>query len=97
VQLEEYKTLKALCRAGKLFEVQQWIAEGKAIDPPPKGKTSLLWVAMETEFCSMMELMLKAGADPYYHGNALDDAAQSWKTDICELLINTRSFMISAS
>ena len=31
MQLEEYKTLKAFCRAGKLFEIQQWIAEGKPI------------------------------------------------------------------
>jgi hypothetical protein len=33
--LEEISPLADLCRAGKLFEVQDWIANGKPVNPPP--------------------------------------------------------------
>jgi len=31
---DEIRPLIELCRAGKLFDVQKWIAAGKPIDPP---------------------------------------------------------------
>jgi len=32
---EEIKPLIDLCKAGRLFDVQAWIADGKPINPPP--------------------------------------------------------------
>ena len=32
--VEESKTLLALCRAGKLYEIERWITSGKSICTP---------------------------------------------------------------
>src|ERR1700722_5914561 len=67
---EEIAPLVVLCRAGRLFDVQAWIAEGKPVNPPPqpaKGARikSPLDVALEIGFHSMIEVLLRAGAEPY--------------------------------
>src|SRR3989442_8506323 len=33
--------LLALCRAGKLYEIEDWIASGKSLRAPPEKKTPL--------------------------------------------------------
>jgi hypothetical protein len=47
--LEEAKTLIALCRAGKLYEIERWIASGKSIRTPAKVKAPLQ-VAIDVGF-----------------------------------------------
>jgi hypothetical protein len=32
---EQIKPLVELCKAGRLFEVQEWIRAGKPLNPPP--------------------------------------------------------------
>jgi len=32
---DEIKPLIDLCKAGRLFDVQDWITDGKPINPPP--------------------------------------------------------------
>jgi hypothetical protein len=65
---EELKPLIALCKAGRLFDVQDWIAAGKPIDLVPVdernggGPQSPLRVAVEVRFHSLVEVLLKAGA-----------------------------------
>jgi hypothetical protein len=38
---DDIKELMTLVRAGKLFDVQKWIAEGKRIVPPPHNLAEL--------------------------------------------------------
>lgn len=59
----DIKQLMALVRAGKLFDVQKWIADGKRSVPPKPYWFSPLRVAVETGFHSMVEVLLQAGVD----------------------------------
>ena len=64
---EEIKPLIKLCKAGKLFEVQQWIASGKPINGPPSvsghRRKSPLEVAIDLGFHSLVLVLLEGGAD----------------------------------
>ena len=64
---EEIKPLIDLCKAGKLFEVQEWIVTGKPVNPPPSisgyKKKSPLEVAMDLGFHSLVQVLLDGGAD----------------------------------
>lgn len=55
---DDIKELIALVRAGKLFAVQKWIADGKRTVPPEPYQTSPIRVAMQTGFHSMVEVLL---------------------------------------
>jgi hypothetical protein len=65
--LDEIRPLVELCKAGKLFEVQAWIASGKPVNPPPppsKGNRSKtpLEIAIDRGFHSLVEVLLQGGA-----------------------------------
>ncbi len=65
--LGEIKPLVELCRAGKLFAVQDWIAAGKPVNLPPLPRRSNharapLEIAIELGFHSLVEVLLQAGA-----------------------------------
>jgi hypothetical protein len=71
---QEIKPLVDLCKSGKLFEVQEWIASGKPVNPPPSEsgyrKKSPLEIAIELGFHSLIKVLLEGGADinePRYH------------------------------
>ena len=90
---EEIKPLILMCRQGRLFDVQQWIDEGKPIDPPlPELKRARkkgpLEIAIETGFHSLVQVILEAGAiiieDRY---NPLEHALQKKRIDIIDLLV----------
>jgi hypothetical protein len=56
----EAKELVQLCRAGRLYEIEKWIAAGKSMEAPVaknrKSKT-LLQIAIETGFHSLVGLI----------------------------------------
>jgi hypothetical protein len=90
---EEIKPLIELCKAGKLFDVQAWISEGKPVDPPlpvegKARKKGPLESAIETGFHSMVEVLLDGGASvdsPRY--NPLLHALWKRRHDMVTLLI----------
>lgn len=89
---EEIKPLIDLCKAGKLFEVQKWIASGKPLNPPPSvsgyKRKSPLEVAMDLGFHSLVQVLLEGGADttePRYW--PLDHALEKRRLDLVELLV----------
>jgi hypothetical protein len=64
---EEIRPLVELCKAGRLFEVQAWIAAGKPVNPPlPSSKRehskSPLEIAIDRGFHSLVEVLLQGGA-----------------------------------
>jgi hypothetical protein len=67
VTYEEIKPLIGLCKAGKLFEVQEWIGSGKPVNPPPSvsgyKRKSPLEIAIDLGFHSLVKVLLDGGAD----------------------------------
>ena len=64
---EDIRPLVELCKAGRLFEVQAWIAAGKPVNPPlPSSKRSHpkspLDIAIDRGFHSLVEVLLQGGA-----------------------------------
>jgi hypothetical protein len=60
---DDLKELCSLCRAGKLFAVQQWIREGRPYRMPPGDfATSPICTAIESGFHSLVEVLLQEGA-----------------------------------
>jgi hypothetical protein len=45
--LADAKELMDLCQQGKLYEIEQWIAVGRAVGVPPECKTTPLQIAMD--------------------------------------------------
>ncbi len=90
---EEIMPLIELCKAGRLFEVQEWISAGKPVNLPPPvhkkaGKKSPLQIAIDTGFHSLVQVLLQGGAaieEPRY--SALAHALEKRRLDLVELLV----------
>lgn len=106
---EEIKPLIQLIREGKLFDVQDWIAKGKPINPPePESKgrrhKGPLECAIDTGFYSMVEILAGAGANFYEPGPrnwtrfiAVEAAAVAKRMDLVELLVESGADVRQAS
>lgn len=90
---DEIKPLIDLCRAGRLFEVQEWIAAGKPVNVPlpanrRHGKPPLE-IAIDLGFHSLVKVLLEGGAaieaDGWYC--PMDQALQMRRFDIVQLLV----------
>jgi hypothetical protein len=91
---EEIRPLVELCKAGKLFEVQAWIAEGKPVNAPPmpsKGRRgkSPLDVAIDLGFHSLIQILLEAGAvqEPDRWESPMSRTLAKRRFDIVQLLV----------
>ncbi len=92
VAVEDLEPLIALCRSGKLFEVQQWIATAKPVALPKdsswrSAKRNPLRIAMDAGFHSLVQVLLEAGA-PIREGtyDALEHAVEMRRADLAALL-----------
>jgi hypothetical protein len=87
----EAKELVRLCRAGRLYEIERWIKAGKSLDIPARAKRarqrSLLEIAVETGFHSLVELIAKHEESQSAKDAALGDAVSSRRMDLVELLL----------
>lgn len=86
--------LTELCKVGRLFDVQEWVALGKPVNPPPipaKGARvkSPLEVAIERGFHSLVEVLLRAGAlqEPGGHVSPMNRALRARRLDNVQLLV----------
>lgn len=88
---EQVKELVGLCRAGRLYAIERWIANGKSLDisiATKRGRQkSLLQVAVETGFHSLVELIAKRDTSQSSKDAALADAVSSRRLDLVELLL----------
>ncbi len=98
---EEIKPFVDLCKAGRLFEVQKWIASGNPVNlplVPEKGgaKQSPLHIAMEMGFHSLVEVLLDAGAaveEQRY--SPLEHAVRKRRLDLVKLLVEKGAIISS--
>ena len=91
---EEIQPLIALCKAGRLFDVQKWIASGRPINPPSElkiRKKSPLELAIALGFHSLVEVLLEGGTlveDQRY--SPLNHALGKRRLDLIMLLAEIR-------
>jgi hypothetical protein len=85
---DDLKELCSLCRAGKLFAVEQWIRDGRRHRIPPGNfTTSPIRIAIESRFHSLVEVLLRdGGMGQDEKNNALIRAIDSRNFDLVELL-----------
>ena len=88
---EQAKELVALCRAGKLYDVEKWITAGKSLDifaAIKRGRqTTVLQIALETGFHSLVEVIAKHDTNQSSKDAALADAVSARRLDFVELLL----------
>ena len=86
----EAKELLILCRTGRLYDIEKWIAEGKPLEMPVSRnarKKTLLEVAVETGFHSLVELIAKHDNSQPSKNAALETAVSQSRLDLIELLV----------
>ena len=85
------KELIALCRSGRLYEIEKWIDEGKSLDISEatrrRRQRSLLEITIEIGFHSLVELIAKNETHQLAKDAALRDAVSSRRLDMVELLL----------
>jgi ankyrin repeat protein len=83
---EEAKTLISLCRAGKLYEIEGWIAAGKSVSVPPQIKKKPLRIAIDLGFHSLVELLVRNEDSQSTKDDALSEAVSKRRLDLVQLL-----------
>ena len=91
---EEIQPLIELCKAGKLFEVQEWIAVGKVVNSPiyPNHRVSRrspLETAVERGFHSLVKVLLEGGAaiESTGYDGPMEKALDMRRLDMVQLFI----------
>src|SRR5258707_9106300 len=84
---DDAKELLHLCRAGRLYEIEKWIADGKSLEIPTTKYGTLLEVAVATAFHSLIELIAKHENDQSSKNAALADAVSLHRLDFVQLLV----------
>src|SRR5690606_37068054 len=91
---EQLEELVGLCREGRLYDVERWIASGRPLqlaEPLPgraRRKKTALEVAMRQHNHALTLLLLSNGYDPEREPRrALDTALELRRADLVELLL----------
>ena len=84
---EESKALLALCRAGKLYDVERWIESGKSIQTSPSIKKTPLLAAVDTRFHSLVELLARNEPRQEVKDRALAEAVEARRLDMVQVLV----------
>lgn len=85
--IEEGKELVRLCRTGRLYEVDAWIASGKSLSVPSAIKKTPLQVAVEIGFHSLVQLLARNDRDVTNLNRTLSDAVALRNLDTVSLLL----------
>ena len=79
--------LLALCRAGKLYDVERWIASGRSILTAPSIKKTPLLTAIDAGFHSLVELIARNESRQEQKDRALATAVDHRRLDMVEVLV----------
>ena len=85
--IEEGKELVRLCRTGRLYEVDAWIALGKSVSVPSAIRKTPLQVAVEIGFHSLVRLLACNDRDVTNLNQALSEAVALRNLDTVSLLL----------
>jgi hypothetical protein len=92
---EDSKTLIALCRAGRLYEVEQWIQAGRSISVAPQIKKGPLQLAIELGFHSLIELLVRNEKSQITKNQGLEYAVARRRLDLVQLLVSNGADILS--
>ena len=84
---EESKELLALCRSGRLYEVEDWIRAGRSLQIADGVRGTPLQVAVQKGFGSLIELLARNESQVKVKNKALYWAVERRRMDLVELLI----------
>jgi hypothetical protein len=84
---EESKALLALCRTGRLYEVEDWIRAGKSLRIAEGVRGSPLQMAVEKGFRSLIELLVRNESQVKIKNKALAYAVEHRRMDLVEFLV----------
>jgi hypothetical protein len=84
---EEIHELIRFCRSGRLYDVQRWIAAGKSLEGIIAKRKTLLRIAVETGFHSLVESIAKHESNQSSKDAALADAVSFKRLDLVDLLV----------
>lgn len=88
LSIAEAKELLRLCKVGRLFEVQNWISFGNSLSVPAELRTSLLRVALDSGFYSLLELLVRNEHSQELKDQGLRYALSHKRLDRVELLVS---------
>jgi len=84
----EAKHLLQLCKAGRLFDIQDWISSGKSLCIPADLRTTPLKIALDTGFHSLVDLLIRHEPNQEIKNRALRQAVVLKRLDFVELLVS---------
>jgi hypothetical protein len=84
---QESKALLELCRTGRLYDLEKWIAAGKSLRLPAESKKTVLLIALETGFHSLVELVVRNEPNQALRNAALRYAVTRAHLDFVQLLL----------
>ena len=87
--IEQGKELVRLCRTGRLYEVDAWIASGKSLSVPSEIRKTPLQVAVDIGFHSLIRLLACHEKDVANLNQALSDAVALRNHTRCESVAGT--------
>ncbi len=83
---EQAKELIRLCRTGRLHDIQKWIADGRSLQILSVTKKTLLQIAVEVGFHSIVELIAMHESSQSSKNAALANAVSMRRLDLVQLL-----------
>jgi hypothetical protein len=84
---ERAQELLNLCRAGKLYEIEEWIARGESLLVPEESKRTPLEIAVENDFHSLVLLLARNETSTRIKNGALAKAVDLKRFELVELLL----------
>ena len=79
--------LLRLCREGRLFELQEWLAAGRSLSVPDHYRQTPLKIAVNTEFHSLIEFLLRHENEQSAKDNVLQHACWRRQLPIMQLAL----------
>ena len=86
--LEESQELLALCKAGKLYQVEEWIRQGKPIQVHPKSRDRPLNATVRKGFFSLLELLIRHTKSQAEKDGILLSAVRFQQFDMVRMLVD---------
>lgn len=88
LSLEDSRELLAMCKAGKLYQVEDWIRQGKSIRVHPKSRDDPLNIALRKGFFSLVELLARNTDSQEKKDEILLQAIRRQTFDIVKMLVD---------
>ena len=87
LSLEDSRELLALCKAGKLYQVEEWVRQGKSIRVHAKSRDEPLRATLRKGFFSLIEFLARHTDSQLLKDDVLLQAVRLQQFDIVKMLV----------